>query len=275
MPKTWPAEALKSQAVAARSYALAQRKTSGPFDVYPDTRSQVYGGVSAEAPTDHRRPSTRPQARCSPTAGRSRRRTSSRRRAGAPRRVADVWKSARRSRTSSPSPTRTTRSRRTTTGGRCPFTRGQAREGAQGPGAAARRPDDGRTAPSASDTLRAIGDEGRARLTPARTSARRSACARRWFSVGVLALDPLPATTLAYGAPFTLTGLGRGLARPAPRAAGRRDGRVGAESRDRARRRRLVLGHASRPPRPSRVPRHERDRRARLRRRSSSRRASR
>src|SRR3954447_26957461 len=61
-PKTWPAGALKgqavgaraepqAQAVAARSYALAQRKTSGPFDVYPDTRSQVYGGVAAEAPT--------------------------------------------------------------------------------------------------------------------------------------------------------------------------------------------------------------------------------
>ena len=50
MPKTWPAEALKAQAVAARSYALAARKTSGPFDVYPDTRSQVYGGVAAESP---------------------------------------------------------------------------------------------------------------------------------------------------------------------------------------------------------------------------------
>ena len=32
-----------------------------------------------------------------------------------------------------------------------------------------------------------------------------------WFSVGVLALDPLPATTLQYGTPFTLTGLGRAL----------------------------------------------------------------
>src|ERR1044071_1219012 len=51
MPKTWPAEALKAQAVAARSYALAVRQTTGAFDVYPDTRSQVYGGVTAEAPT--------------------------------------------------------------------------------------------------------------------------------------------------------------------------------------------------------------------------------
>jgi stage II sporulation protein D len=43
----WPLEALKAQAVAARSYALAKRR-SGPFDLYPDERSQVYGGVAAE-----------------------------------------------------------------------------------------------------------------------------------------------------------------------------------------------------------------------------------
>ena len=42
-----PADALKAQAVAARSYALAERR-SGDFDLYPDTRSQVYGGVGAE-----------------------------------------------------------------------------------------------------------------------------------------------------------------------------------------------------------------------------------
>ncbi len=49
VPYQWPAEALKAQAVVARSYALAVRK-SGPFDLYPDTRSQVYGGVAAERP---------------------------------------------------------------------------------------------------------------------------------------------------------------------------------------------------------------------------------
>ena len=47
VPSTWPAEALKAQAVAARSYALATRK-SGAFDLFADTRSQVYGGVDAE-----------------------------------------------------------------------------------------------------------------------------------------------------------------------------------------------------------------------------------
>jgi stage II sporulation protein D len=51
MPYTWHPEALKAQAVVARSYALATRKT-GAFDLYPDTRSQVYLGL------DHEKPST-------------------------------------------------------------------------------------------------------------------------------------------------------------------------------------------------------------------------
>jgi stage II sporulation protein D len=50
MPASWPTEALKAQAVAARSYALAQRSPTRPFDVYADTRSQVYGGIAAESP---------------------------------------------------------------------------------------------------------------------------------------------------------------------------------------------------------------------------------
>jgi stage II sporulation protein D len=49
MPSSWPLEALKVQAVAARTYALATRKTSGTFDLYPDTRSQVYRGVTGES----------------------------------------------------------------------------------------------------------------------------------------------------------------------------------------------------------------------------------
>ena len=53
MPSSWPLEALKVQAVAARTYALATRKTDGPFDQYPDTRSQVYRGVTGESvPSD-------------------------------------------------------------------------------------------------------------------------------------------------------------------------------------------------------------------------------
>jgi stage II sporulation protein D len=49
MPSSWPLEALKVQAVAARTYALATRKTTGSFDQYPDTRSQVYKGVVGES----------------------------------------------------------------------------------------------------------------------------------------------------------------------------------------------------------------------------------
>ena len=53
MPSSWPLEALKVQAVAARSYALATRKASGLYDQYPDTRSQVYRGVTGESvPSD-------------------------------------------------------------------------------------------------------------------------------------------------------------------------------------------------------------------------------
>src|SRR6266516_1692557 len=50
MPFTWRPEALKAQAVVARSYALATRKT-GAFDLYPDTRSQVYLGLEHEKPS--------------------------------------------------------------------------------------------------------------------------------------------------------------------------------------------------------------------------------
>jgi stage II sporulation protein D len=49
MPKNWPLEAVKAQAVAARSYALAHKKGAS-FDVYADTRDQVYGGITTETP---------------------------------------------------------------------------------------------------------------------------------------------------------------------------------------------------------------------------------
>jgi stage II sporulation protein D len=50
MPFNWAPEALKAQAVVARSYALATRRT-GAFDLYPDTRSQVYLGIEHEKPS--------------------------------------------------------------------------------------------------------------------------------------------------------------------------------------------------------------------------------
>ena len=50
-PASWPIEALKAQAVAARTYALTTTKGGLGFEQYPDTRSQVYGGASAEQPS--------------------------------------------------------------------------------------------------------------------------------------------------------------------------------------------------------------------------------
>lgn len=48
MPSSWHPEALKAQAIVARSYAVATRKPSGLFDAYADTRSQMYSGIEAE-----------------------------------------------------------------------------------------------------------------------------------------------------------------------------------------------------------------------------------
>lgn len=50
MPKHWSAAAYEAQAVAARSYALSGLRPGAEFDLYPDTRDQVYGGVAAERP---------------------------------------------------------------------------------------------------------------------------------------------------------------------------------------------------------------------------------
>lgn len=48
MPSSWSPEALKAQAVAARSYALANVAKGRAYDLYGDTRSQVFGGVKLE-----------------------------------------------------------------------------------------------------------------------------------------------------------------------------------------------------------------------------------
>jgi SpoIID/LytB domain protein len=48
MPASWASEALKAQAVVARSYALRSRRPGAPYDVFADVRSQVYRGVPAE-----------------------------------------------------------------------------------------------------------------------------------------------------------------------------------------------------------------------------------
>jgi SpoIID/LytB domain protein len=50
VPASWPAAALQAQAVASRTYALTADAGGSRFDVYADTRSQVYRGVAAETP---------------------------------------------------------------------------------------------------------------------------------------------------------------------------------------------------------------------------------
>ncbi len=51
MLSSWDIEAFKAQAITARTYAMYEAHTAGLkryWDVYPDQRSQVYGGVDAE-----------------------------------------------------------------------------------------------------------------------------------------------------------------------------------------------------------------------------------
>jgi SpoIID/LytB domain protein len=48
MPSSWPAAALEAQAIASRTYALTSDAGGSRFDVYADTRSQMYLGTAAE-----------------------------------------------------------------------------------------------------------------------------------------------------------------------------------------------------------------------------------
>jgi stage II sporulation protein D len=50
MPSGWAPQALEAQAVAARTYAITTTVAGNGYDLYDDTRSQMYGGVNAETP---------------------------------------------------------------------------------------------------------------------------------------------------------------------------------------------------------------------------------
>lgn len=207
MPKTWHPEALKTQAVAARSYALAVRKTTGAFDVYPDTRSQVYGGVNAEYPTT--------SAAVEATAGQvltyggkiattyffssSGGRTAA---------IADVWKVA-------PVPYLVSVADPYDSlspyhdWGPLAFSTDKLKKALKLKGKLV----DIQTTANASnrvDDVQVVGDQGERTFTGA---GLRTALGLRstWFSVGVLALDPLPAAKITYSTAFKLTGLGRNL----------------------------------------------------------------
>jgi len=49
-PPSWPAAALQAQAIVARTFALARRTLSRPWDVRADESDQRWGGVEAEHP---------------------------------------------------------------------------------------------------------------------------------------------------------------------------------------------------------------------------------
>ncbi len=49
VPPEWPMATLKTFAVAARSIALSTDVGGEGFDLYPDTRTQIYGGVKLES----------------------------------------------------------------------------------------------------------------------------------------------------------------------------------------------------------------------------------
>lgn len=50
-PPAWPREELRTQAVESRSFALTGDVGGNGFDLYDDTRSQVYGGLASETPS--------------------------------------------------------------------------------------------------------------------------------------------------------------------------------------------------------------------------------
>jgi stage II sporulation protein D len=53
MPASWPLAALEAQAIASRTYALTDHAGASRFDVYADTRSQVFEGKAAETATSN------------------------------------------------------------------------------------------------------------------------------------------------------------------------------------------------------------------------------
>jgi stage II sporulation protein D len=204
MPYTWLPEALKAQAVVARSYALATRKT-GAFDLYPDTRSQVYLGI------DHEKPTT--NAAVDATAGKvvlyegevaktfffstSGGRTAS---------AEDIWGEAVPYLVSVPDPYDSISPHHKW--GPFPFTGTKLAKVLKMPG----RIVDLQPELNSSrriKTLTAVGTKNTISIAGAELR-RRLGLRSTWFSVGVLSLSP-PARTVVYGSRARLNGVARGL----------------------------------------------------------------
>jgi stage II sporulation protein D len=205
VPHHWPDEALRAQAVVARSYALAVRKT-GDFDLYDDVRSQVYNGVSAEE--------TETTAAVNATTGQvllyegriattyffstSGGRTAS---------MADVWGADVPYLVSVPDPYDTTSPHHTW--GPVAFTAAQVAKALRLEGASLL---DARTRLNGSARvaeLIGVGPLGETRATGAEIR-QRLGLRSTWFRLGVLQLAR-PEKAVPYGAQIGLTGISRGL----------------------------------------------------------------
>ena len=211
VPSSWPPAALEAQAVAARSFTLASlgpATAARAFDVYSDTRSQVYGGIVEPRRRPRTPPYRRRRTRSSSTAARSRTTLFSSSSGGRDRlggrgdRLAGSV-SASRCRI------RTTRSPRTTTGARSLIDAAAAAKALHLAGPLIDlTPTPG---PSGHDaTVTAVGPTTRTTLTG--TDVRLALGLRStWFQVGWLTLVPPPAPVV-YGRQGTLDGIARGLA---------------------------------------------------------------
>ena len=207
MPHRWPSEALKAQAVAARSYALATKRT-GDFDVYSDVRSQVYRGIpEEEEPTNEAIDATAGQVL---TYGGKVARTyffaSS---GGRTATVTDVWPSSEATpylvAVDDPYDTASPYHR----WGPLVFTAKAARTKLKVPGPLR----DLRTVITPSGrvgTLIAVGPNGEKQV-PGADVRTLLGLRSTWFRVGVLTLAQ-PGAAIPGGSQFTLTGIARGLA---------------------------------------------------------------
>jgi stage II sporulation protein D len=205
VPSDWPAEALKAQAVVARSYAMATRKP-GPFHLYADVRSQVYGGFDAEE--------SETTAAVQATAGQVVTYASKiattyffSTSGGKTANVADVWSgNPVPYLVSVPDPYDTLSPHHTW--GPVTFGTARLRKALEVPG----RLVDIRTTTNGSGRVAAVvavGTEGESSV-PAGEVRRRLGLRSTWFTLGALALDPA-AKPLVYGSRVALTGLVRGL----------------------------------------------------------------
>lgn len=213
MPHSWPLEALKAQAVAARSYALASLVRGKPFDLYSDVRSQVYLGMAGERP-ETTRAVLETAGEVALYGGKVATTTYFSSSGGRTASAADVYGAAVPYLVSRPDPwDRISPHHRWG-----PIVLGarelQAKLGVEG------RPLDVQGVPTPSGRLRSLVVETAGGTTTLPAALLRSNLGLRstWVTVGVLRLDR-PAAPVTFGGSVRLTGLARGVASPVLQAS--------------------------------------------------------